>query len=280
MGQDTKLEVLFLGSGSKGNATLIRHGRSCLLIDCGFSGRELQRRLSLVGASIEALDAVLITHEHKDHVLGLPLLARREGFKVYSTAGTLEAARFGPRARCQRLELQPGRPLRVKEIEVRPFATSHDASDPVGYVLRFADGARLGIATDLGVARPGVVAALKGCDYLGLESNHDVDMLINGPYPWFLKKRIQSARGHLCNEDTAALLERVASPRLRQVFALHISENNNLPALAIRALERCVRRIGRPVPVTAVAQDRPTPFRFSPLTDAPVTSVARQIALF
>lgn len=272
-------EIVFLGSGSKGNATLVRAGGTSVLLDCGFSGRELQRRLALAGTEPAALDAVFVTHEHSDHVTALPLLARLEGLPVYMSRKTQQAARFGPRARCQRIAIAPGHTVQVRALEVSAYATSHDAQEPIGFVVTLPGGIRLGLATDLGVATPAVELALAGCELLGLECNHDQDMLISGPYPWFLKRRIQSERGHLCNDAAAALLDRVASRRLQHVFALHISENNNRPELARAALERTLRARGSDAAVTTVAQDRATRLAL-PTRHAPGAAVtAEQMGL-
>lgn len=249
------LRIDFLGSGSEGNATLIRWGETCVLLDCGFGPRKLKRRLEEVAVAPEAVGAVLITHEHRDHWTGLSLLSRRPELRVFLTRRTARGVHFGKRAACQREVVQAGQPFEVGELTILPFSTSHDARDPVGYVLGLPDGTRLGMAYDLGRADDGVVEALRGCDYLGIEANHDPRMLREGPYPGYLKRRIRSVKGHLSNPEAAALLGRVASERLRHVFGMHLSQTNNRPALARRALTAELRRLGLRPEVTMVGQD-------------------------
>jgi len=238
------LRLAILGSGSSGNATLVRWGETRMLLDCGFSVAELERRLAAVGERLDAVQAVLVTHEHSDHVAGLRGLSRRPHLALGLTAGCARAARLARRARAGRLEVRPGEPFRVGDIEVLAFRTLHDACEPVGYRLGFPDGSALGVATDLGVASEPAVEALRGCALLGLESNHDPDMLRAGPYPAFLKHRILSDRGHLSNAQAAALLGRLAHDGLRQVFALHLSQVNNRPALAAAALGARLAELG------------------------------------
>lgn len=251
------LQIDFLGSGSRGNATLIRHGQTALLLDCGFAGVELSRRLEPTGVGLAGLTAVLISHEHRDHVLGLPALARTPGLAICCTERTARALPWGRRAKAERVGLTPGQPTKLGAIEVLPFRTSHDAVDPVAFSFRLPDGTRLGVVTDLGQLYPEGLEALAGVDLLGLECNHDMEMLSAGPYPWVLKQRIRSPRGHLSNVAAADLLERLLSDRLRQVFALHLSETNNRPALVQALLTERLARCGRPVPVAIARQDQP-----------------------
>jgi phosphoribosyl 1,2-cyclic phosphodiesterase len=251
------LELYFLGSGSRGNALVIGWGGRRLLIDCGFTSRELARRAERLGLALDSVAAVLITHEHRDHVCGLAGLAARAGLAVYTTERTGRALYWGRRPRAERLSVVPGRPFQVGPFAVTAFASSHDARDPVGYVLGLPDGSRLGLATDLGTPTPQAVEALRGCEWLALEANHDPTMLRDGPYPWVLKQRIRSDRGHLSNGQSADLLERVAGDRLHHVFALHLSQTNNTPALARTALSGRLTRLGAAAGLTVLEQDRP-----------------------
>lgn len=250
------LRIDFLGSGSEGNATLIRWGQTCLLLDCGFGPRRLKARLDAIRVAPAAIDAVLITHEHRDHWTGLPLLSPREELRVFSTRRTARRVDFGRRAACQREEIHAGSAFFVGEITVHPFSTSHDARDPVGYAFALPDGQRLGMAYDLGYASDEVVDALRGCDYLGLEANHDPHMLSEGPYPAHLKRRIRSGQGHLSNEQAAGLLRRAACARLQHVFGMHVSKTNNRPALVQSVLSAELRQLGLTPEVTVVEQDR------------------------
>jgi len=248
------LRVAFLGSGSSGNATVVSDGTTTVLIDCGFSAREVVRRLQAHDLDATSVSAILVTHEHTDHTRGLEVFASRFGCSVWATTGTRRAGRLD-----QRLDdvhtLVPGVPVSIGTFDVLPFRSSHDAAEPVGYVLTDGAGTRFGLATDPGTFTPDTAEALLGCDVLGLECNHDIDMLTTGPYPWFLKQRIASNRGHLSNPDAADALERVASDRLTHVFALHLSRTNNTHDLARAALEHRLARLGLGTRVTSVTQD-------------------------
>jgi len=253
------LTIDFLGSGSGGNATVVRWGETALLLDCGFGPRVLRDRLALVGLDLDSISAVLLTHEHGDHVAGLPTLARRKDLAIHLTPGTARSIGRQAIARWEATRdlVKAGRPFNVGPLEIVPFATVHDARGPVGYVLRLPDGRRLGFATDMGHVNAEAVEALRGCDLLAIEANHDPDMLRWGPYPGFLKRRIRSDLGHLSNADAAKLVARVAGDRLEQVFVMHISRTNNQAELARETLESAVGRAGLRRPrVTVVEQDR------------------------
>lgn len=249
------LRVVVLGSGSSGNATAVADGTTTLLIDCGFSARETARRMAAAGLDPATVSAVLVTHEHSDHVRGIEVFTRRHASacRVMSTRGTLAAEPLD--AVADRAEaLRPGEVRRIGTLDVVAFRTSHDAADPVGYRIE-AGGAVVGIATDTGVLTDEAREALAGCDVLAIECNHDLDMLENGPYPYFLKRRIRSSRGHLSNPDAADAVEALASDRLRRVIAMHRSRTNNTHGLAGRALEARLARIGLGVPVDVARQD-------------------------
>jgi len=254
------LTIDFLGSGSGGNATLIRWGQSCVLLDCGFGPRLLRQRLERAGVRPEAITGLLLTHEHRDHVAGLSLLARQPGLPVLLTRRTARALRemnlLGRDAPCEPVVVKAGQPLRLGPFELLPFATAHDATEPLGYVLGLPDGRRVGFATDLGHPNPETVEALAGCDLLGIEANHDPELLRKGPYPAFLKRRIGSKLGHLSNHGAGTLLARVARSNLRHVFLMHLSQTNNRPPLARRTTEQRLSQLGLRLPVTVVPQER------------------------
>jgi phosphoribosyl 1,2-cyclic phosphodiesterase len=304
-----------LASGSRGNSTVVSCGHTRILVDAGLSCRELFKRMRLAGEEPEKLDAVLVTHEHQDHVNGLAATARKLGIPVYFTEGThrawmrwvnprrqmtyaqwLEQCRRQNAARqaepevCADLDdasdsdplsepagaepvpaspaparaatkngnppdagsgkgdptwlpsveyFQSGCPFAVGDISVSPFTTSHDAADPVGFVFQ-AEGVRMAVATDLGYISPNVKAQLKRVDLLLLESNHDLEMLRGGPYPWSVKQRVLSRVGHLSNEATAEFLENGYDGQAAYVVLAHLSENNNLPELARLSAERAL----------------------------------------
>jgi phosphoribosyl 1,2-cyclic phosphodiesterase len=227
------MNVCLLASGSKGNALLVCHGRSRLLIDAGFSARELCRRLNLVGVAPDSLDAVLVTHEHIDHVRGLALLSRRWNLPVYLHHAA--AAVLTDQQRPETLiEFDTGTELVIGELGVRAFPVAHDAVVPVGFTVTGSCG-KLGIATDLGIATRLVCEELRGCRCLILEANHDEAMLRDGPYPWPLKQRIKGTHGHLSNRASAELLGQLCWDGLEAVFLAHLSETNNHPELAAAA---------------------------------------------
>jgi phosphoribosyl 1,2-cyclic phosphodiesterase len=221
-----------LGSGSRGNALVVEAGGTRVLLDCGFGPRELARRLGRFGLSAEDLNAVIITHEHTDHVAGAARCATRHDLPLYLTHGTLNAAQFEG----ARVEVIDGhRPFAVGELEFHPFPVPHDAREPIQFVV--SDGCfRCGILTDAGFATPHMVEMLSGCHALVLECNHDEDMLAGGSYPPALKRRIAGRNGHLSNFEAANLLRLLDTSRIQHVVAAHLSQQNNLPVLAQAAL--------------------------------------------
>jgi phosphoribosyl 1,2-cyclic phosphodiesterase len=224
-----------LGSGSEGNALLIEADGTRLLVDCGFGIRETIARLGRLGVAPESIDAIVVTHEHSDHIGGVAAFATRFGTAVWLTFGTLSAVaeRFAALPRVCGFDSHDA--FAVGGIEVRPFPVPHDAREPVQFVL--TDGKwRLGVLTDLGVSTAHVEASLSGCDALVLECNHDREMLANGDYPYPLKQRISGKFGHLDNDAAAELLSRIDSSRLKHLFAAHLSAQNNTRELAGAAL--------------------------------------------
>ena len=222
-----------LGSGSRGNALLVEADGTRLLIDCGFGPREIAKRLGRLGIEANAIDAVLVTHEHADHVGGVARCAARYGMAVYATAGTCAAAASLAQVPVERFDSHA--PFAVGGIEVHPYPVPHDAREPVQFVL--SDGRhRLGVLTDAGHVTPHMVSMLAHCDAIVLECNHDVEMLAQGSYPRHLKQRIAGRFGHLDNQTAADLLRRVDARRLQHVVCAHLSEQNNRPALAVAAV--------------------------------------------
>ena len=300
-----------LASGSKGNSTVVSGGHTRILVDAGLSCRELFKRMKLAGEEPETLDAIIITHEHQDHVGGLAVIARKLGIPVYFTeathrawmrwltprtqmtyaqwieqcrqqAATRQAEESGSAAEvelecdCEESEVlaiaaavdspapstasvlkstaapvkdptwlhsveyfEAGRPFQIGDIAVSPFTIPHDAADPVGFVFQ-AEGVRMAFATDLGYVTPNVKQQLKGVDLLLLESNHDLEMLRDGPYPWQVKQRVLSRVGHLSNDATAEFLETSYDGQATYVILGHLSESNNLPELARVTAERAL----------------------------------------
>jgi phosphoribosyl 1,2-cyclic phosphodiesterase len=206
------------------------------------------------GLDPAGLDAILVTHEHTDHVRGIERLVRRHRLPVYLTAGTFQetAALHALPDVCQ---VACGREFRINTLAVRPFSISHDARDPAGFTIG-ANGSRIGVATDLGHVTALVREHLRGCRLLILEANHDPDLLMNGPYPWFLKQRIRGRNGHLSNQESGGLLADILHPGLEQVVLAHLSETNNRPERALA--EVAARLSGASVRLTAASQNIPS----------------------
>ena len=216
-----------LGSGSRGNATLVQHGSTHVLVDCGFSTVEVERRMQRLGTTPEALQAILVTHEHADHIQGVARLARKYSLDVWMTHGTY--SRFAIS--------EPDLPVSIfsahdvfaiRDLEVHPYPVPHDAREPAQFV--FTEGARkFGLLTDAGSITPHIIEMLDGLDGLVLESNHDLDMLWAGSYPASLKERVAGRFGHLNNQQAAELLSSIDLSSLQHLVAAHISEKNNHP---------------------------------------------------
>ena len=243
------LRYTSLGSGSEGNALLIEaagdgESRSRLLLDCGFGLRDVTRRLAERGVAPESLDAILVTHEHNDHVGGALRLARRHGIALYCSHGTwtsvvqsqgaAAAADLSVRFVCSHTAFSVG------DLEIQPFPVPHDAREPTQFVFVHA-GKRLGVLTDTGCATACIVENLNGCDALVLECNHDPQLLAHSDYPDRLKRRIAGDYGHLSNAAAADLLDRLDRSRLQHLHAAHLSRQNNRPELAAAALAEVLR---------------------------------------
>ena len=248
-----------LGSGSRGNATLVAVGSTRLLIDAGFSGRELARRLAAVGVAPDEVDAIVLTHEHADHVRGAGVFARAHGTRLALTEGTLQACGKLFKGRETVETYQPGRPFEVGGLRIEPFATVHDAADPVAMaVVAPASGLRLGVATDLG--RPTALArhVLSDCDALIVESNHDESLIWSAPYPLQVKARIASSHGHLSNRAAAELVRELFGPRLSVVVLAHLSEESNDPGLAKKTMRSALAGRGFDGSVLVASPTDPT----------------------
>jgi phosphoribosyl 1,2-cyclic phosphodiesterase len=221
-----------LGSGSRGNALVVESGHTRVLVDCGFGPRNLSVRLGRLGLAPGDLDAILVTHEHSDHVGGVAPAARRYELDIFLSYGTLSMLGLDG---LPTHVFDSHTAFAIGDLEICPFPVPHDAREPTQFL--FSDGcSRLGVLTDAGCVTPHMVEVLSQCDALVLECNHDVDMLADGPYPAHLKRRIAGRFGHLDNAAAADLLSRLDHGRLRHVIAAHLSQENNKPALAKAAL--------------------------------------------
>lgn len=246
-----------LGSGSKGNSIFVESGATAILVDGGFSGKEIASRLSRIGRDINSLKAMFVTHEHHDHISGVGVVSRRCQVPVFANEGTYRGAGKTLAKLFKRGEFETGEAVEFDGLQIRSFAISHDTADPVGFVID--DGhVRLGICTDTGISTRLIKRRLAQCDGLVLEFNHDPDMLKNGPYPQSLKQRVHSSQGHLSNSDAAGLLDSVIHDGLGQVVLAHLSETNNLPEIAYREAERVVRARYELSILSISEQQRPT----------------------
>jgi phosphoribosyl 1,2-cyclic phosphodiesterase len=232
--QNFDLTVCSLASGSRGNATYISDGNTAILIDAGLSGVELERRMMSKGLSPKNLDAIIISHEHKDHIESAGILSRRYDLPVYTTPKTRKAIGTRMGKIFEDKSFNCGLSFKINELHIHPFSISHDAEDASGFTI-CKNSSKIGIATDLGIATAVVKEHLKGCSLLILEANHDVEMLMNGPYPWYLKQRVKSRTGHLSNEESGCLLKELAHDKLSHVILAHLSEKNNTPEKALSA---------------------------------------------
>ena len=237
-----------LGSGSRGNATLIESGGTRLLLDCGFAARELEKRLAPFDIAPDSLDGILVTHEHQDHIRGVGVLARRFGLPVWLTHGTLRCRRLGQMPDVRLIHGHQASFL-IGDLRVTAYPVPHDAREPVQFVFESVD-ARVGVLTDVGVITPHIVKMLSNCTSLLLECNHDQAMLANGPYPLALQRRVGGSLGHLSNCQAAGLLEQVEHAGLKHIVVGHISEKNNTPDLAREALNSAVPGLGSRLALT------------------------------
>ncbi len=245
------VSVSVLASGSRGNCALVATSSTRILVDAGLSGRETFKRLRALGARtpgelVQEISAILITHEHSDHVAGLQRLATKLNVPVFSTAPTHHAWSRAVRDAEGAIPELPksehfsaGRGFRVGDIEVMPFTIPHDAADPVGFTFR-AEGVKIGFATDLGYMPVSVRDHLRGCSVLVIESNHDVEMLRSGSYPWSVKQRVMSRVGHLSNESLAEFFSSDYDGGAEYLILAHLSEQNNHPEIARAAAEQAL----------------------------------------
>ena len=229
-----------------------------LLVDAGFSRKEAFARLEAVGERAETCAALVISHEHSDHINGLKSLALGLRVPIYITRATRDAVRWDPQINSFE-HFTPGERFQVGDIEITPFAIPHDAADPVAFTLE-AEGIKIGIVTDLGHVPEVVKQRVRGCHCLAFESNHDLDMLKVGPYPWFIKQRLMSRHGHLSNRTAAEFLGADYDGQARVLVLAHLSETNNHPEIArLSALEALSRRHDGEAPQLHVArQSAPT----------------------
>lgn len=255
------LQVSVLASGSSGNVILVSTDQHKILVDAGLSGKKIVHLLDQVGVSGQEIDAILITHEHIDHIRGAGILSRRFDLPIFANEGTWSqmSNQLGKisQANCQ---VFTGA-FSLGKMDIKPFAIPHDAADPIGYVIRVGKD-KVGIATDMGQVTPTVLNALKGVNHVILEANHDLEMLKYGHYPWNLKKRIMSERGHLSNDDCGACVVKLAEYCTPCIYLAHLSKDNNIPELAYLTVKNTIEDYGlslnKDVRLELTFRDRPT----------------------
>jgi phosphoribosyl 1,2-cyclic phosphodiesterase len=246
-----------LGSGSSGNVLIVESQGRRVLVDAGFSCKEMERRMAVRGIDPDGFDGLIVTHEHSDHVRGARVFARKHDLTVYATRGTLEASGL-PEQDVRTEVVASGRPFEVGSFVVEPFAIPHDAREPVGFVIEDTEGQRVGLAADLGVRSQLAWSALQDVDALVLEANHDLEMLRRGPYPWPLKQRVAGRHGHLSNRDAADGVRDLVCDRLGIVVLYHLSRTNNVPALAAATVGEALDREGSAAEICVSSQHEPT----------------------
>lgn len=238
---------------------VLESGGKRLMVDAGFSCREIEKRLAKVGIDRADFEGLILTHEHSDHTRGVKRFARRNGVPVYATAGTLEELDL-PDNGLEIHTLRSGRPAEVGSFAVEPFSVPHDAREPIGVVVQDRQGRRVGLVADLGTRSQLAWGRLTDLDALILESNHDLDMLRSGPYPWPLKQRVASRHGHLSNREAAAGIGELDTSHLQWVVLYHLSRTNNLPVLALESVGEALTRESSPAQICVTNQFEPTPW--------------------
>lgn len=250
------LSFTLLGSGSSGNTTLVSDGSKHILVDVGLSGRETARRIRECGLEPEEISAIVVSHEHGDHCKGVSPFAKDLDIPVFMTDGVFRTSGMNLDPKKHR-SITPGEQFDVYGMCFTCFSVPHDSTDPLAFIVE-KDGAKLGIVLDLGYLSNLVLERLKGCDGIVLESNHDVQMLKVGPYPWALKQRVMSRRGHLSNDSVAQYLGNDFDGKARHVVLAHLSKKNNLPELALLSAQRALEsRSGMLTPQTRLELARP-----------------------
>lgn len=244
-----------LASGSSGNCILIQSGSTAVLVDAGISCRKITQRLKACGLTPDDLSGILITHEHNDHVAGLPVFLKHYNLPVYASEGTCGAlVRKYPITQSHLMMVPAGAYFELKNLTITTFSTPHDAVDSVGYLL--SDGEKsAAVATDLGQVPDYILNTITGANLVLLETNHDVETLRNGPYPYYLQERILSGVGHLCNEAAAALAVHLAKHGTETLVLAHLSKENNTPELAYSVVQNALRQEGLSPLVSVAPRD-------------------------
>ena len=251
------IEFSILGSGSKGNSVFLKINGYSFLFDCGLSCKQVELRLESIGVSPSSIDAVFLSHEHDDHIRSIHTFSKRYKVPVITSEKTFKAGKLEDKGVKDRVFVESGKVFsEFKGVDIFFMPISHDAADPVGFVV-YSNGTKFGLITDLGYPTELVAHELKNCNALVVESNHDPELLKLSNYPWELKQRIASRKGHLSNGDCAKLVERVVSDKTSYIVLAHLSEENNNPDIALMNVLRVVK--GMPISVDVAKQNQPTP---------------------
>ncbi len=258
------MQFAAIASGSSGNCVYAANDDTHVLIDAGISTKRIETSIADFGVNGHDIDAMLITHEHADHIQGIGVWSRKYHIPIYATRGTLEEIRraksTGDIDESLFHVIRPGEPFRIHNMTILPFSMPHDARDPVSF--RLEDGhCRVGTVTDLGYFNDAIVETLRNCDLLYVESNHDRRMLETGRYPYALKCRISGNYGHLCNEESGQLIGKLLSSKLKQVILAHLSKENNFPELALSAVQNELERDfnEKDIPIQVAPRDAAMP---------------------
>lgn len=238
------IKLCVLASGSSGNCTFIGTETTRILIDAGLSARKTAARLAEIGEKIEEIDAICVTHEHHDHIAGIRVLHKKHGIPVYANGGTMQGIRAAAKGvELAGLQFTTGSPFEIGDFCLEPFSISHDAYEPVGFVIR-SGGRSIGLATDIGIVTNLLREKLRTCDVVVIEANHDEAMVHEAPRPWSLKQRILSNQGHLSNRASAGLIAEIGGEGLAHLFLAHLSADCNSPSHARREFETVLAAAG------------------------------------
>lgn len=252
------MKVCLLASGSSGNAIYVQYGSTGILVDAGLTGKQIELRLQEIGVNPATLQGIVVSHEHSDHIKGVGVLARKYGFPVWMTQGTLDGSKNTFRGSERVRVIDNDENFAIGDLSFQPFSLSHDARDPVNYVID--DGSvKVAIATDMGVMTQMVYQRLREVDFVVIESNYDRKMLMDGPYPWDLKKRISGRQGHLPNDGAGEVLCDLVAEGVKQAVLAHLSEKNNHPELAHKTCQDMLMQRGiKGFPTTVASPDKPS----------------------
>lgn len=244
-----------LASGSKGNCIYIGTENTKLLVDAGLSARAIQQKLSEINVNIGDIDAILVTHEHIDHIRGLQVISNKWNIPIFANSDTAKAVYAQAQQPLKFKIFSTGESFEYGDIEIHPFSIQHDAADPVAFTFRF-NGMKIGVCADLGFASALVEAHLKECDYLYVEANHQPEMVHASARPMVYKQRVLSRQGHLSNEACAKLISSVLHPKLKHIYLAHLSSECNAPDLAVEIIRRMLRECKAEIDVTVAHQDK------------------------